>query len=486
MRLLRPQVFLIACLFIGCIASAQEGSSLGDVARKLREHNGTATSARPAGKAVDSSADKPASPASPRVKPPIIGQTPVVYEANIRALFQKNRFEEIDRIASDARASKVRLRGGYWGIHLLYGAVASPENPDAADSEWDANIARLKRWIAERPTSITPRVALASAYYNIAWRARGYDTADKVTDDAWQNFSQRMQLASDTLRDSLPLEKDPEWFDLMLLVARDEGADLRGLKAIFDRGVAFEPDYQYLYEFESEILMPRWLGDEEDLARFADSVANRIGGKQGDFIYYRIGAYVWCACEPNSDYKTLNYQRIKRGYLAQEELYGTANLAMNKMARMAASGEDWEFADELFNRIKEAWDAEVWHDKARFDGARQDASLFARGKKIEDALKIADANLLSPQGSNYSEQLASAFMHDYSFVARQCAFSAGDPNYVPFRLVIQLGKSGKVEKVYPSLMSNMSECMAEKVQQGVFPAPPQGSYWATVSLNSQN
>jgi hypothetical protein len=482
----KPKLFLLTFLCVGCLASAQEGSSLGDVARKLRaKRDGAAATAPAPQSAFEPQAKMMATPSTQVIPGPVLDQTTSSYEENIRKLLMTEKYDEIDRIAAAARVSKARLRGGYWELHILYIGLNSFPGSDRADSEYEALIARLKRWIAQRPDSITARVALSSVYHSYAWKARGDTYADKVTDEGWRDFNERIQLAKNILHDSMTLKKDPEWYLMLQMVARDEGVELEGQKTLFDQAVAFEPGYQYFYRALAEMLMPRWFGEEGDIARFAEQASAKVGGKQGDLIYYHIGSYIWCHCKSNPEFESLDWPRIKRGYLVQRELYGDEGYAENQMARMAA-GRDWEFSDELFTRINGERDLEVFPSKEEFEQIRQDARLFALGKKIEDAMKIADTNLLSPQGRNYSDQLASAFAHDYLFVAQQCAFSAGDPNYFPFRLVIQLGKSGKVEKVYPSLMSTVSECMAEKVQQAVFPAPPQGSYWATLSLSSQN
>ncbi len=45
---------------------------------------------------------------------------------HIRNLLTAEKYEEIDRIAAAARVSKARLRGGYWELHILYGALNSP------------------------------------------------------------------------------------------------------------------------------------------------------------------------------------------------------------------------------------------------------------------------------------------------------------------------------------------------------------------------
>jgi hypothetical protein len=482
MRLLRPQVFLIACLFIGCLASAQEGASLGDVARRLREKRSGAAATAPAPVSVAGSAAKPAASSALKiVAGPVIDQTTSSYEANIRNLLAAGKYEEIDRIAAAARVSKARLRGGYWELHILYGAINYPSGSNPSESDMEAFIARLKQWAAQRPASITPRVALASVYQNYAGAARGDGYAAEVSEEGWRGFHERIHLARQVLQDSMALEKDAEWYLMLQMVAGAEGVELGGQKTLFDQAVAFEPGYQYFYRVLGMMLMPRWFGEEGDLARFAEQASDKIGGKEGDLIYYHIGSYISCFCKADPEFETLDWPRIKRGYLVQRELYGDAGSAESRMARLAAV-RDWEFSDELFTHLNGERDPIVWPSQEEYDRTRLDASIFAKGKQIDAAMKLANSNLMTLEGRNYSDQIAKAFAHDYSFTVQQCVFITGNPTYVPFQMAIQIGKSGAVEKVYPSLDSGMSECMAEKLQRGNFPVPPQPSYWSTVSL----
>ena len=174
----------------------------------------------------------------------------------------------------------------------------------------------------------------------------------------------------------MALEKDAEWYLMLQMVARDEGVNR--IK-YFDQAVAFEPGYQYFYRVLGEMLMLRWFGEEGDLARFAEQVAGRIGGKQGDLIYYHIGSYIWCHCKSDPEFESLDWQRIERGYLVQRELYGDGGYAESQMARMAA-GRDWELSNEIFTHLNGERDPIVWPRK-EYDTDEAERECFCqRGK----------------------------------------------------------------------------------------------------------
>jgi Domain of unknown function (DUF4034) len=485
MSALKLRYLVIASLIFGSLASAQETSSLGDVARKLRtERKTTVNSPRKVAgiQAVDSLSTPPAS-GSIRVAPgPTKDQTTDSYEDNLRKLLESGRFEDIDELAAAARQSKTRLRGGYWELHILYEALSEPASPNPSDADFEAQVARLKRWGAQKPRSTTAQVALAIAYNKYAWNARGDTYANQVSEDTWKVFAERVQLAKKALDDSRSLERDAEWYLAFQQIGLSDGVDLQHMTALFKQAVAFEPGYQYFYREQAEALLPRWLGETGDAARFAAQVANEIGPKQGDLIYYHIATFLWCHCDINDDYKAFDWQRIKRGYQVQHEIYGDSISTLTQMARIAYDGGDYELADEMFTRLNGARDAKIMPSKEFYDAAREYSSGITREKAIEQARKEAETNLQTVQGRTYSDQLMAAFSRDYSFVVQQCSFSTGSATYAPFQVAIRIGKNGAVEKVYPSLNSEMGHCMTEKLATGSFPVPPQPSYWAIVSL----
>jgi tetratricopeptide (TPR) repeat protein len=390
MQVFRLQYLFIGLLTFGCLASAQETPSLGDVARKLRtEHRDSGEAVNKASGADNSLSTARTAPSLKVTAGPIRDQTTAAYQDNLRNLFDAGRFDEIDRMAAAARRSKARLRGGYWELHIIYDGLCVP-----ADGNFEAHIARLKRWVNQRPQSITPRVLLANAYNRYAWEARGDAYASQVSEDIMKVFEERVQLANRTLHDSISLEKDAEWY----LVAQQLGildGDLQQESALFAQAIALEPGYQYYYREMAEALLPRWMGEEGDAARFAAQMANQIGGKQGDLIYYHVGSFLWCHCDVNEDYKAFDWQRIKRGYMAQREMYGDSIASLTQIARIAYDGGDFVFADAMFTRLNGDRDEKIWPSKSFYDSAREYSRNFAREHPNEQDTKSGEKEPVS-------------------------------------------------------------------------------------------
>ena len=95
--------------------------------------------------------------------------------------------------------------------------------------------------------------------------------------------------------------------------------------------------------------------------KFAQEVADRVGGDQGDILYFQIASAnsVMCACE---DDPHLSLARIERGFEASEKQYGVSMLNLNRIAFLTARTrpDDEVFADKALTRIGEQWDEETW------------------------------------------------------------------------------------------------------------------------------
>jgi hypothetical protein len=215
------------------------------------------------------------------------------FRVTVRNLFNEEGFDQLDEIAGNVRAQKSRFTGGAWKLHDLYFAPQEPGSLTATDATWNAHFQRLQRWIARNPDSITPRVALAAAYIRFAWKARGSGSADKVTAEAWKLFGERVKKAQDVLAQSKSLStKDPEWYRTMQTVALAQGWDHKQAEQLLAEANSLEPGYYYFDEAYANYLLPKWYGKPGESEEFAQTIAERIGGAEGDSIYFRVALSV--------------------------------------------------------------------------------------------------------------------------------------------------------------------------------------------------
>ncbi len=286
-----------------------------------------------------------------------------------RKLFNDSSWTELETVANQLRSQRLRLKGGAWQLRVFYNTI-SPAGPETAtDAAWEAQLARLQDWAKQQPASATPRIAMADAYLDFAWKARGHGFSDTVTPEGWKLFGQRVQEARAALEASAKAgSNDPEWYRAMQTVALAQGWPRPQVDALVDAALNAEPGYFYFARAETNYLLPKWYGKPGESEEFAERAADRIGGDEGDATYFLIAAGINCCRKPQA--AGLSWDRVHRGYAALKQLYGTNNFERNAFAFLALRAGDVQTAQQAFARIGDDWDQSVWRSKARFDASR--------------------------------------------------------------------------------------------------------------------
>ena len=280
----------------------------------------------------------------------------------------EEKFDELDRMAYELRSQKRRAAGGSWKLTEFYGAL---DKPTLTDKDTLDHMAHLRRWVAQRPDSITARVALATCLHRWAWVARGNGMANTVSDEGWKLFNERIQESLNVLNAAANLhERCPQWYSEMMIVGLAQNWDEAKMREVFEQGIQFEPEYFRLYKQMAMYLLPKWDGKPGDAVTFATSAADRVGGEQGDAIYFHIAVSVVGKNGRNFGVKEMDWPRIQRGYEAITAQYGSTGQLKNKMAWFAYKFQDVTVARQQFELIGDHWDRGVWRDRERFDEAR--------------------------------------------------------------------------------------------------------------------
>lgn len=416
------------------------------------------------------------------------------YRNTIAQILKEEKFEELDCLADHARSSKERFPGGMWKLHELYGALGSPiqyPTTHATQEDWNPHLKRLQRWVTTHPKSITARVALAAAYLNNAWDARGTGFSDSVSDGGWKLFSERTAEAKRILEEaSLLPTKCPEWYAQMQVVAQNESWDTVRMRALFDEANKFELGYYYYARALAICLLPKWSGEEGATEKFILEATDRIGGDQGDVLYFQIAS--------SSDVVSgwdesphLSWERIEKGFEATEKQYGISMLNLNRIAFLASHFGDGDsiVADKALTRIGTQWDSNTWSDEERFKQAKKWASDAALVESKNRAMEApADANLRTPEGLRYKQ----SFEKTYRKLVRQCALTQGagvEQWEGKFETLTRVGANGSVEDVRIYAMGPVAICLYEKLnafrqkKAKAFAPPPQAAYWVRLDLD---
>jgi hypothetical protein len=291
------------------------------------------------------------------------------FRVSLLGLFNSSRYADLDTLAQQMQQQRSRFAGGAWRLHAFFGTLSSPGSATATDAAWATHIAKLEQWAQSSPASPTPRIALAQTYLRFAWKARGHGYSNTVTPEGWALFRDRVQSARSTLEQCAVLaEHSPHWYLEMQGVALDQQWDRAAFDALAEQALAHEPGYYYFAVAESNYLLPKWYGKPGDTERYAAQVADRIGGDEGDAVYFQIAAAINCCKRTQAP--ALSWPRVQRGFAAVESLYGSTNHERNVMAYLALRSGDTATAQRLFARIGNDWSESVWKTKAAFDASR--------------------------------------------------------------------------------------------------------------------
>jgi hypothetical protein len=100
---------------------------------------------------------------------------------------------------------------------------------------------------------------------------------------------------------------------------------------------------------------------------------------------------------------------------------------------------------------------------------------------LSDARAAVEANLRTPEGKAYDQQLGKEFPQKYLDTMKQCKQSAGN-DLADFWMLIKLDKSGAVKEVLLSPATKMAACARETLLKGSFSPPPRSAYWASIYM----
>jgi hypothetical protein len=477
---------LLALLTTVIAANLAAQESLGDAARRIR-----------AKKSGDAS-----SPADRTEKtPPVIAantnddvnatmtalseRDEAAYGTRLRTQLEQERFKVLDDVAAAERMGRTRFPGGGWKLHTFYAAIESPKGKTpTTEAEWADFLDQMKRWTAQQPDSITAQVSLAYAYLNYA-RQTPSAMGPSSTQEGKRVFDERLKLAETVLNQSYNLPaKCPEWYYVMLQVGRTKGWEIEDLTTLFQRAIAFDPEYYYYYQEQALNLTPKWHGKEGDVEKFTAESANKTGGKAGDILYWLITQSIVSNRELGNGPQQFVWSRALLGYQGLVEQYGASSLRQNQLAQMAARFGDYTVTDETLTQIGDRWDEATWGTKEYFDKvkawARNSAVPF---RKLIEAYKAVSVNIATPEGRKYDEVVGKEFSNHYARAVKECAASAAGPT--PTLLVLQMGKSGTVQQmmVVPDNASDV--CLRPKLEKAAFSPPPKPEYWVRVALSAK-
>jgi WD40 repeat protein len=281
----------------------------------------------------------------------IFGQTAAVPEAAPRRLLSDGwaenhlykllvseqvsvkNFTDLEKTAERFRRGE-RLAGGSWILPLFYDGLVGEK-----DGSEEARRVLLEEWRKEFPESQTAVVALAEWWTNYAWDARGGGWAPTVTEEGWEKFAERLDVARRTLYSVDGKDvRCPEWYAALLTVALGEGWPHEAYDKVFNEAVQRWPDYYSFYFRKAHYLLPRWYGGQGEWEAFAGKAAD--SHPEGDALYARI---VWSKMAFGNMFEqsSADWGRMKRGLEKILEKYPASGWDLSQACKMAFQAGDY-------------------------------------------------------------------------------------------------------------------------------------------------
>lgn len=304
------------------------------------------------------------------------------FDTIVMSRLRHEKFDDLDAVADDYIRTREKFIGGRWkifGFHDILREVSGGR--DMPDSAWQEHFARFNKWIQAKPNSKTARIAYGQAMTNYAWQARGDGYANEVTRDGWRLFGERLAEARHILEDARSVGgENPHWYYAMQAIALGQSWDRTEYDALFDEATRKEPLYWRYYVAKAQYLLPRWHGEEGEWEAFAEQAANKVGGDDGDALYYFIAVNQMDAFKRSQFFKEskVSWPRMKKGFAAIEKKYKVTDETRNFYAQIAGIICDQAEAQRMIKDIGENWSSNIWRSKEEYERFKKWA---ATGKK---------------------------------------------------------------------------------------------------------
>lgn len=295
------------------------------------------------------------------------------FSTETRQLFNNRQFTSIEALADRLRTTREQFPSGAWKLMHAYDSLdCRDEEPE---SMWQLHEKIYQEWKTTHPTSITARVAHARFMISYAWHARGSDYADKVTEEGWLLFRERLASGRRILDESKTLAPCPVWWQARLRAALGQGEEPAAYEELFQQAKREEPRFFYHDQSRAYYLLPRWHGEAGDWEAAAEREIERPNGLGHEaytrVIIEQIRFYGNIFQETNA-----SWRKTKTGFEEMRARYSDTPQILNIYCRLACLAGDREQAKKLFKLIGEQPTSNCWRKKGNeFQNARNWAMI---------------------------------------------------------------------------------------------------------------
>jgi len=281
-----------------------------------------------------------------------------------RQAYNRSQFDVLEEVAADLRRSKATFENGSWKIAQFYGSFECRD--DEPESMWELHDKIHRNWIAAKPDSVTAKVAYADFLTSYAWRARGDGYADKVTENGWRVFGERLKAAGSLLGEARALpDKDPCLWLTALTVALGQGASIEDYDLLMEEAHAFEPKFWGYAAARAHSLLPRWYGEPGEWEAFALKASEQADGL-GVEVYARIVMRLSGFHKNIFEESQVSWPKTREGLEVLMQKYPQSSDFVNISAHLGGLAVDREFARRMFDQLGNSYSKTVWRTPQKF------------------------------------------------------------------------------------------------------------------------
>ncbi len=293
---------------------------------------------------------------------------------NLKNLLIQEKFEDIEKILSEAFRNKPMDENGKYKVYSMYNQLL-PGN-GAKNWQFEELVPKYQKWLGQNPNSPIANVCSGIFYFTYGWHARGIGYASSISEKGRKLFQERTRMAGKYLKKAY--ESNPQNGTVatkMISVAKvHPDFPPSALEKWFNLAIEADPVDPKPYEIKYYYLAPKWGGSIEEQFLFAREVfKNAPRNSSAPSILVDVHWYVYNK-NNNPDYfkDPEVWTELKKVFSALIERFPKSMERHNKYAKTAILAGDNEIAQEEFKKIGENWDANVWESLKEFNKAKDD------------------------------------------------------------------------------------------------------------------
>lgn len=233
--------------------------------------------------------------------------------SDLPGLLKKQKWEELDKIAEKLQKSQAPQSNGSWKLDRFFKVLLGDDS--WVEKDYPDALKELQVWIKERPQSPYARVALARAYLDYAWEARGSGYANTVSDEGWEKFRERLEQSRAVLDEDPKIKsKCPSAFVVYAELEKGQSGEKEQYKDLVASCHKTWPAYNTIDLSAVFNYLPRWHGEPGEAESYILTRSDTIGGAKGDELYAQL---VWWNMNYLDDLfhgSPIKFARVKEGF----------------------------------------------------------------------------------------------------------------------------------------------------------------------------